>query len=93
MEVKWTTSAHRDLERLYDFLLPINPRVAKKAVRQLVDEAKLLQSHPLLGVALEEYSPRDVRRLIVGDYELRYEITETVLYVLRLWHAREDRTF
>ena len=35
--------------------------------------------------------PRDVRRVIVGDYELRYEVTENLIYILRLWHAREDR--
>ena len=92
MEVKWTTSAHRDLIRLHDFLAPVNKSAAKKAVKQLVDEAKLLQSHPLLGVELDAYAPRNVRRLVIGDYEVRYEVTETVLYVLRLWHTREDRT-
>ena len=92
MEVKWTISAHRDLIRLHDFLAPVNKSAAKKAVKQLVDEAKLLQSHPLLGVELEAYAPRNVRRLVIGDYEVRYEVTETVLYVLRLWHTREDRT-
>ena len=92
MEVKWTTSAHRDLIRLHDFLAPVNKSAAKKAVKQLVDEAKLLQSHPLLGVELEAYAPRNVRRLVIGDYEVLYEVTETVLYVLRLWHTREDRT-
>ena len=92
MVVKWTSSAHRDLVRLFEFLATVNPRAAKKAVKRLVDEAKLLQSHPLLGVELEAYAPRDVRRLIIGDYELRYEVTETALYVLRLWHSSEDRT-
>lgn len=92
MEVKWTARAHRDLVRLYEFLLPVNPRAAKKAVKQLVQEATLLKSHPLLGAELDAYAPRNVRRLIIGDYELRYEVAETTLYVLRLWHSREDRT-
>ncbi len=91
MEVKWTTSAHRDLIRLHDFLAAVNKSAAKKSVKQLVDEAKLLQSHPLLGVELDAYAPRNVRRLVIGEYEVRYEVTETVLYVLRLWHTKEDR--
>ena len=37
-----------------------------------------------MGVELEAYAPRDVRRLIIGDFELRYEVTEATLYVLRL---------
>ena len=40
---------------------------------------------------LEEFDPREVRRILVGDYELRYEIQTSTIYVLRLWHAREDR--
>ena len=92
MEIKWTSSAHRDLIRLHDFLAPVNKSAAKKAVKQLVDKAKLLQSHPLLGVELNTYAPRNVRRLVIADYEVRYEVTETVLYVLRLWHTNEDRT-
>lgn len=32
-----------------------------------------------------------MRRVIVGGYELRYELTEVRLYILRLWHTREDR--
>ncbi len=91
MEVKWTSSANRDLIRLHDFLAPVNKSAAKKAVKQLVDEAKLLQSHPLLGVELDAYAPRNVQRLVIGDYEVRYEVTEAVLYVLRLWHTKEDR--
>ena len=59
--------------------------------KHLVDEPKLLRSHPSIGVELEAYAPRDVRRVIIGGYELRYEVTETTLYALRLWHTREDR--
>lgn len=92
MEIKWTTSAHRDLIRLYEFLLPVNPRAAKKVANLLVREAKRLNVHPLLGAQLDEYAPRNVRRLIIGDYELRYEVTEHTIYILRLWHTREDRT-
>lgn len=34
---------------------------------------------------------REVRRILVGEYELRYEIRDSIVYVLRLWHTREDR--
>ena len=60
-------------------------------IKQLVAGAEQLLTYPQLGVSLEEFAPRDVRRIIVGDYELRYEVTENLIYILRLWHAREDR--
>ncbi len=91
MILQWTTSANRDLVRLYDFLYPVNPRAAAKIVRQLVGAAEQLLTYPQLGECLTEFIPRDVRRLIVGDYELRYELTDTTVSLLRLWHCREDR--
>lgn len=91
MALKWTASAERDLVRIHAFLAPINPPAAAKVIKQLVAGAEQLLSYPQLGVALEEFAPRDVRRVIVGDYELRYEVTENLIYILRLWHAREDR--
>jgi plasmid stabilization system protein ParE len=53
--------------------------------------AEQLMQYPQLGVKLEEFLPRDVRRIIMGDYEMRYELTDEVIYILRLWHGREDR--
>jgi len=47
--------------------------------------------YPRLGESLEEFAPREVRRILVGHFEMRYEIVESVIYVLRLWHTREDR--
>ncbi|AZC22571.1 hypothetical protein C4K39_0876 [Pseudomonas sessilinigenes] len=40
---------------------------------------------------MEEFKPKDVRRLLVGHYEVRYEIQGMVLSILRIWHVREDR--
>ena len=91
MALKWTASAERDLVRIHAFLAPVNLTAATKVIKQLVAGAKQLLSYPQLGVALEEFAPRDVRHVIVGDYELRYEVTENLIYILRLWHAREDR--
>jgi hypothetical protein len=32
-----------------------------------------------------------VRRIIVGNYEVRYEIVADTIYLLRIWHTREAR--
>ncbi|GLE86445.1 hypothetical protein VNPA120661_67790 [Pseudomonas aeruginosa] len=48
-------------------------------------------TNPRLGERLEEFEPRDVRRILIGHYEMRYEILDSCIYVLRLWHTREDR--
>ncbi|MGH8497517.1 MAG: type II toxin-antitoxin system RelE/ParE family toxin [Methylococcales bacterium] len=91
MVLQWTTSANRDLVRLHAFLHPVNPRASAHVVQQLVAAAEQLLTYPQLGENLAEFRPRDVRRLIVSDYELRYEHTDTTITVLRIWHCREDR--
>jgi hypothetical protein len=48
---------------------------------------------PRLGEKLEAYEPREVRRIIVGHYEMRYEIAAGTIIILRLWHCRENRGF
>ncbi len=50
-----------------------------------------LPKQPRAGRILRGFAPRDVRRIIVGAYEMRYELVGGVVIILRIWHTREDR--
>jgi len=89
--VQWTERALSDLSRLYDFLAIRNRDAAARTVQALVDAPARLTQNPRIGERLAQFEPREVRRVLVGDYEVRYEIGESRIYVLRLWHSREDR--
>ena len=91
MELKWTSKALSDLARLYDFLVPVNKPAATRTVQALTAAPTTLLTNPRIGEKLEEFEPRDVRRILIGHYEMRYEIQASTIYVLRLWHSREDR--
>lgn len=91
MELKWTSKALSDLARLYEFLAPANQSAAARAVQTLTKAPTILLTNPRIGEQLFEFQPREVRRLLVGHYEMRYEIQGSIIYVLRLWHTREDR--
>jgi len=91
MKLKWTSKALSDLARLYEFLAPANREAAARTVQSLTAAPTSLLASPRIGEKLEEFEPREVRRILVGHYEMRYEIQESTLYVLRLWHTREDR--
>ncbi len=91
MELKWTSKALSDLVRLYEFLAPVNRGAAARTVQSLTAAPTSLLENPRIGERLEEFDPRDVRRILVGHYEMRYEIQEATIYVLRLWHTRENR--
>ncbi|WP_293648021.1 type II toxin-antitoxin system RelE/ParE family toxin [Thiolapillus sp.] len=91
MVLKWTSKALSDLTRLYDFLLPVNKPAAIKAVRALVKGPDILLSNPRIGEQLFQFAPSEVRHILVGQYEMRYEIADDTIYMLRLWHTRERR--
>ncbi len=91
MDLEWTDKALSDLTRLYDFLSPVNKRAAGRVVQTLVAAPNSLKGHPRMGEPLDEFRPREVRRILAGDYEIRYEIQESTIYVLRIRHTREDR--
>jgi len=91
MEIQWTGKAMSDLARLYEFLAPVNQPAAVKVVRSLTGGATRLVDNPRLGEPLHQFDPRDVRRLQIGHYEVRYEIQGSAIFILRLWQTHEDR--
>lgn len=91
MALAWTSKALSDLARLYEFLAPANKPAGARAVQTLAKAPTILLTNPRIGEQLFQFEPREVRRILVGDYEVRYEIQDSVVYVLRLWHTRENR--
>jgi plasmid stabilization system protein ParE len=88
--LRWTQSAYGDLRRLYEFLEPVNPGAAARAVRVIVNRIERIPAQPRLGERLPRFGPREVRRVLAAKYEIRYELTDSDVVVLRIFHARED---
>ena len=91
MGLRWTESAYADLRRLYDFLEPVNPAAAGRAVRTIFNPVERIPAQPRLGERLPRFGRREVRRVIVAKYEIRYELTHGDIVVLRIFHTREER--
>jgi plasmid stabilization system protein ParE len=92
MTIHWTHAALGDLGRLYEFLRPVNRQAAARVVQRLTEGPELLLMQPRIGTKLPEFEPREVRYILVGDHEMRYEIAANdEIWILRLWHTRELR--
>ncbi|NYZ69783.1 type II toxin-antitoxin system RelE/ParE family toxin [Endozoicomonas sp. SM1973] len=91
MQLKWSSKAVSDLGRLFDFLAPVDKRAAAKTIQTLSAAPNKIIDQPRLGERLEMFEPKEVRRLVVGKYEIRYEIAGETVHVLRVWHTRERR--
>jgi len=90
-KIRWTGKALSDLERLYAFLAPKNEQVAKRVLKTLISAPNVLMTNPRIGEQLFQFGPREVRRLLVSDYEIRYELREPDVFILRIWHTKEHR--
>ena len=91
MTLRWTGKAQSDLARLHAFLAHVNPHAATQTVSAIVAGIAKLPVHPRIGHQLEQFSPTEVRRVLIGEYEIRYAFDRDVITILRLWHTREDR--
>lgn len=91
MQIKWTSKALTDLARLYDFLTPLNQPAAARLLQNLTKAPTKLLASPRMGEKLDEFLPNEVRRILIGTYEMRYEIRGETIYLLRIWHTREER--
>jgi plasmid stabilization system protein ParE len=91
MRVLWAAEARSVLVRLHAHLAPVNRRAAARVIQTLRASGSRLQDFPRHGPRIQDGAPRELRRLVVGDYELRYEIQDVTILILNIWHTREDR--
>ena len=90
MRLIFSRAAVLDLIRLREFIAMHNPDAAKRVSRRLRGAIKGLVNNPQIGRPVPDL-PGDVRELIFGKYIARYEVRTNSLYILRIWHGKEDR--
>ena len=47
--------------------------------------------HPHTGKRLKEFEPRDVGQIQIGQCEMGYEMANSSIDLMRLWHIWKDR--
>jgi plasmid stabilization system protein ParE len=67
-----------------------NPGAAKRVSRRLRGAIKNLVNNSQIGRPVPDL-PGEARELIFGKYIARYELRTHSLYMLRIWHGKEDR--
>lgn len=91
MEIQWTQKAQDDLERIYRFACQYSRQHADNVLERLIIGTSGLAEHPRIGVSQTRYEPREVRKILFDDYDVHYEIQHDTIYIVDLWHTREDR--
>ncbi|WP_419811015.1 type II toxin-antitoxin system RelE/ParE family toxin [Bacterioplanoides sp.] len=89
MRLKFTAVALNDLKRLRNFIAVKNPDAARRYSERLQNSIKRLVDYPEMGMTIEELA--GVRELVAGDYVVRYFVKNDIVYILKIYHKKEDR--
>jgi plasmid stabilization system protein ParE len=90
--VKWSKEAASDIQRLYRFLVGVNPDAAKRAAIAIKDGVKILAQFPEIGRPVQGTSEIFRDWLIPfggGGYIARYRCDGNVITIVLVRHQRE----
>ena len=90
-DILWTARAASDLERLSELLVVRNPTAAQAIALAMIEATERLGQFPHIGARLAGFGQRDVRRIIVRWWQVRYEVVVGMVVILRVRHVRENR--
>ena len=92
MNVRYSLEAVEVLRRRREFIEEKNPAAAQSAASTIIKGISQLKAFPLLGTKVSRApNPESVRDLVIGNYLARYLVHEKEIYVLRIWHQKENR--
>ena len=91
MKIQYSPEAIEDLIRLRAFIEIKNPNAASRSAKSLIKGISQLKTFPYLGIEVElAPDPKMIRDLYIGNYVARYLIHTKDIYILRVWHQKEN---
>jgi len=90
MKMIYTPESVDDLDHLREFIEQNNPSAVNRIAKYLVTGIAKLKVFSNLGIKVKKAQTDMIRDLILGDYIIRYLILKETIYILRIWHHKED---
>jgi len=89
MEVRWSSEAFRDLERIFRRIQADNPQAAREVVTTLHEGCASLQNFPNRG---RSGRMKGRRELVFPSlpYIVVYQVKEYAVEISRIYHAAQD---
>ncbi|MFC3851404.1 type II toxin-antitoxin system RelE/ParE family toxin [Salinispirillum marinum] len=91
MKIRYSPESVEDLSRVVEFVEAKNPFAARRIAIDIQEAFDKLKQFPKIGLpVLKSSDPELVRDLYIGNYMARYLITDEIIYILRIWHHKEN---
>jgi toxin ParE1/3/4 len=84
-----TPRADRDLDSIWSFITPDNPRAADAMIDRLTDTFDMLLTMPQAGRLRQEFR-ENLRSFAVENYVIFYRTVSDGIDILRVVHGRRD---
>ena len=92
MNLKYSKDAINDLSRLRAFIGEKNHQAARRIASELIKGINNLALFPQMGTRTEKApDPEIMRDIFILDYHVRYVVLEKTIFILRIWHQKENR--
>jgi plasmid stabilization system protein ParE len=88
-KIEWSIEARLDLIDILEFYIIRNKSAlySKRINSKINKSIKLIAKNPLIGLQSQIES---ARALITGDYQIIYEIFDSVILIIMIWDCRRD---
>lgn len=91
LAVEYSPESLKDLHRLVEFVEVKNPYATRRIAIDLQEGVSRLKQFPEIGLpVLKAPDPERIRDLYIGAYTVRYLIADSTIYILRVWHSKEN---
>lgn len=91
MKIRYSPESIGDLQRVVEFVEVKNPFAARRIAIDLQEGVAKLKQFPKIGLpVLKASDPEQIRDLYTGNYTVRYLIAGEIIYILRIWHNKEN---
>jgi plasmid stabilization system protein ParE len=91
MKIRYSSESVDDLYRVVEFVEAKNPFAARRIAIDLQEGLDKLKQFPKIGLpVLKASDPELMRDLYISNYTVRYLIADEIVYILRVWHNKEN---
>lgn len=90
MKVRWTDTAQRHLDAIYQYIAQDSRIYARRMVDRLTRRSLQIGEFPLSGRIVPEYEKNQIREVVEGPYRIIYHIRPDQIDVLAVIHGAQD---
>jgi addiction module RelE/StbE family toxin len=90
MEIRWSSPAAEDLERICERIERDNPEAGPRVARTIYEGCARLRDHPLLERASSRMNGRRELVFFPLPYIVVYRVSEQAVEISRIFHGAQD---